>query len=286
MFVRILVFAYALSAAPLALAQSGSFANGQTLWNANGCEGCHEYLTATGVQAVRDQIAQRLTPVTGLNFAKASLALIAALSGIDLDNDETGMDGIFPAGTFSAAQVADLATYISNMPNPAPVLSYTPFPGPVFPATAAGAVASQTITVTNSGTSPLTFAVSGAAQIASGPHAADYSVTDAQCQGVTLQPAVGSCTVILQFRPVAGADLSRTASLALLMATSATPLLVPMVGSLSVPAAAAPPTGTPPATTPAPGNSANSPAGAGAVPWQLLGLLVLASIPGIRRQSR
>lgn len=283
---RVIGFLAAMLIAPAALAQSGNFANGQALWNARTCEDCHEYLNATGLQAVRDQIAQRVTLGAGLNFAKSFSALMAALNGIDLDNDATGMDGIFPSGTFSAAQIADLATYIANMPNPAPVLSYTPFPGPVFPATAAGAIASQAITVTNSGTAPLVFANNGAAQIASGPYAADYSVTGAQCQGLTLQPGMGSCTVTVQFRPILGADVSRTASLALLTTSSATPALVPMFGTLSVPAAATPPAGTPPATAPAPANSANSPSGGGALPWQLAGLLLLALLPGARRHHR
>ena len=106
---------------------------------------------------------------------------------------------------FSDAERADLATYIANLPNPTPILTHVPFPGPVFPPTSVGASVTQTVTVTNSGTAPLIFATNGAATIASGPFSADFTVSASQaasfCQGVTLQPNAGSCTVAVQFRP-------------------------------------------------------------------------------------
>ncbi|MGH6612002.1 MAG: c-type cytochrome [Burkholderiaceae bacterium] len=273
--VRIVGFVLALLTSPLALAQTGNFANGQLLFNNNGCGDCHEFLGAAGLQAIRDQIAQRLP--SGLTYAKSLTAFNAALTGTDLDNDATGMDGLFPPGTFSAADVADMATFIANMPNPAPILSYMPAIGPVFPPTAAGATASQTVTVTNTGTAPLIFAVNGAAQISTGPFASDFSVTAAQCQGVTLQPEVGNCTVTVQFRPAGGSDTARSASLALTTTTSATPTVVPLFGTLFVSASSTPPSGTTP-TTPAPGSAANSPSGGGSLPWHALGLLVLAML--------
>jgi hypothetical protein len=185
------------------------------------------------------------------------------------------MDGLFPPGTFSAADIADLTAFIANMPNPAPMLSFTPPIGPVFPATAAGATASQTVTVINTGNLSLIFAVNGAAQIAPGPFADDFSVSGAQCQGMTLQPGTDSCTVTVQFRPGMGSTTARSASLALTTITSPTLTLVPLFGTLFVAASSTPPSGTAPAPT-APNNSANAPSGGGVLPWQTIGLLLLA----------
>ena len=219
--VRIIGFALAMLTSPLVLAQS--FTAGATLFANNGCDGCHEYLGATGLQAIRDQIAQRTTP-PGLNYSKSLMALTAALAGTDLDNDLTGMDML--GFVFTDAERADLATYIANLPNPTPILTHLPFPGPVFPPTAVGASVTQTVTVTNSGTAPLTFATNGAATIASGPFSADFVVSASQagsfCQGVTLQPNTGSCTVAVQFSPQAGASFTRSASLALVTTTPPT----------------------------------------------------------------
>ena len=278
---KIIGFALAMLTSPLAFAQN--FANGATLFANNACDSCHDFLGATGLQAIRDQIAQRTTPVPGLNYSKSLMALTAALAGTDLDNDLTGMDALF---VFTDAERADLATYIANLPNPTPMLTHLPFPGPVFAPTAVGASVTQTVTVTNSGTAPLIFATNGAATIASGPFSADFVVSASQaasfCQGVTLQPNAGSCTVAVQFSPQAGASLTRSASLALVTTTAPNTTLVPMSGSLP----GAPPAGTPPppATQPPTGGSANSPAsGGGALPWQVAGLLLLALIP--RRRS-
>ena len=279
---KIIGFALVMLTTPLAFAQS--FANGETLFTNNACGSCHDFLGATGLQAIRDQIAQRTTPVPGLNYSKSLMALTAALAGTDLDNDLTGMDALF---VFTDAERADLATYIANLPNPTPMLTHLPFPGPVFPPTAVGASVTQTVTVTNSGTAPLIFATNGAATIASGPFSADFVVSASQaasfCQGVTLQPNSGSCTVAVQFSPQAGAAFARSASLALVTTTTPNTTLVSMVGSLpGAPPASAPP-GTPPATQP-PTGSANSPSsGGGALPWQIAGLLLLALISPRRR---
>ena len=271
-----ILFALAMLTSPLALAQ-GNFANGQILWTNNNCADCHEFLGAAGLQAVRDRIAQRLP--TGLTYQKSFNALTTALTGTSIDQLPTGMDGF----VFSATEVADLAMFIANMLNPAPMLSHTPFPGPIFPPTAVAAMASQTVTVTNTGTAVLVFATNGAAQVASGPNVADFSVTGAQCQGMTLQPNVGSCTVTVQFRPTAGTDVARNASLALVTMTSPNPTLVPLFGTVL----SAPPASTPPGTTPAPAGAANAPSsGGGALPWQALGVLFLALIAGGRRRTR
>ena len=279
--VKIIGLALAMLTSPLVLAQS--FTAGATLFANNGCDGCHEYLGATGLQAIRDQIAQR-TPPPGLNYSKSLMALTAALAGTDLDNDLTGMDALF---MFTDAERADLATYIANLPNPTPMLTHLPFPGPVFPPTAVGASVTQTVTVTNSGTAPLTFATNGAATIASGPFSADFVVSASQagsfCQGVTLQPNAGSCTVAVQFTPQAGASFTRSASLALVTTTAPNTTLVSMSGSLPGAPPPGTPTGTPPAAQP-PTGSANSPSsGGGALPWQIAGLLLLLTLISRRR---
>lgn len=284
---RVIGFALAMLTSPMALAQS--YTNGQTLFTDNACGSCHDFLGAMGLQAIRDQVAQRTTPVPGLNYSKSLMALNAALLGTDLDNDLTGMDAQFPAGTFSAAQIADLATYIANMPNPAPTLTHLPFPVLVFAPTAVGATASQTVTVTNSGTAPLVFATNGAATIASGPFSADFSVSTAQassfCQGMTLQTN-GSCTVAVQFSPQAGSAFARSALLALVTTTTPNTTLVSMLGNLpGAPSPVTPPPATPPVGAQPPTNSANAPSsGGGALPWQVVGLLLLSLIPGIRRR--
>lgn len=264
---RVIGVALATLTSPLALAQ-GSFTNGQTLWD-NSCVGCHD------LQSRRDQITQR--PPIGLTYPKSLDALTAALTGTDLDGQVTGMG--FLAPMLNTAQRADLATYIANMPDPAPILSHSPFPGPIFPPTAVGVTATETVTVTNIGTAPLIFATNGAATIATGAFSADFSVSTSQgasfCQGMTLQPNSGSCTVMVQFSPQPGSATARNASLALLTTTSTT--LVSMLGDL--------PSATPP-VTPAPINSANAPSGGGgALPWQAMGLLLLALIPRLRRRE-
>jgi mono/diheme cytochrome c family protein len=134
--VRAIGFALAMLTSPLVFAQN--FNAGATLFANNGCDGCHEYLGATGRDAIRDQIAQRTTPVPGLNYSKSLMALTAALAGTDLDNDATGMDLLL--FMFTDAERADLATYIANLPNPTPILTHLPFPGPVFPPTAVGSL--------------------------------------------------------------------------------------------------------------------------------------------------
>ncbi|MEP6609555.1 MAG: hypothetical protein ABJA83_12860 [Burkholderiaceae bacterium] len=277
---KIVGFALAVLTAPVAQGQA-VYLDGETLFNNSACGDCHESPGAEGLQAIRNQIAQRLQPAPGLNYTKSLAALKAALDGVDLDTEATGMDGLFPVGTFSDAMLANLAVYIANMPTPAPTLTYLPFPGPIFPPTAVGATSVQTITVTNTGTLPLVFAINGAAQIAAGQHADDYSVTAAQCQATTLQSGVGSCTVNIQFRPVAGTDVGRAASLSLQSTTSAAPAQIPLFGTLQASApASTPPTGT----APAPSTSANAPSG-GALPWQMIGVLLIALLPPRVRRS-
>jgi mono/diheme cytochrome c family protein len=260
----------AVSAAALVTSASaqtpppGNATAGETLWNGNGCSGCHT------VTKVRGDITGRAP--SGMNFDKAQAALVAALNGADLDGNQTGMQG-FAAGLNSTNR-NDLAAYIAGLAGPAPLLRYAPASGPIFPATAAGANSSQTVTITNAGTAPLVFQTNNAVTIAIGGDAADFRVTATNCAGTTLNPNSGNCTINVTFQPAAGANLTRTASIGL--ATSAGNSLVPMSGSVS--------TGTPPAG----GSAAVPPAsgGGGALPatWALL--LAAASLARVRRISR
>jgi hypothetical protein len=81
----------------------------------------------------------------------------------------------------------------------APALTYAPSGGAVFPATVAGATSCAVVTITNTGTANLVFAVNNAVSIASGGNAADFRITSSNCPGVTLQPNQGNCTINVTF---------------------------------------------------------------------------------------
>jgi cytochrome c553 len=243
---------------------------GEALWNANGCSGCHT------VAKSRTDITNRAP--AGMSFSKALSALNAALSGADLDGNATGMAMFAPALT--TANRNDLAAYIAGISAPAPVISFTPTGGAIFAATAIGASASATVTVSNTGTAPLTFATNNAVTIASGGDAADFRVTASSCPGVTLQPGSGNCTVNVTFAPTAGTSLTRTASIGL--TTTTLTRLVPLQGTVvSGGASATPPAGG--------GSAANPPAGGGGaidVAVGLLALTLLARRPILRRAAQ
>ncbi len=253
----------ALRAAPVALLASaacaqttpGNSTNGELLWNANACSGCHT------VTKQRNDITAR-APV-GMSFDKALAALNAALNGTDLDGNASGMQS-FAAG-LTTANRNDIAAYLAGLAGPAPILSYTPTGGAIFPATAVGASSSSTVTIRNTGTAALTFATNNAVTIATGGDAADFRVNASTCPSVTLQPNTGNCTVNLTFTPAAGASLTRTASIGVV--TTASTSLIPLAGSVSV--AAAPPS-----------SAANPPAsgGGGGMAWPWIALLVAASV--------
>jgi mono/diheme cytochrome c family protein len=238
---------------------SGSYSAGEALWNANGCSGCHTLAKARGDITMRAP--------AGMTFAKALAALTSALGGKDLDNNATGMESFAPS--LSATNRNDLAAYISNTADPAPILSYSPTGGGIFAATAVGATSSATVTMRNTGTAPLTFATNNAVTIASGGDAADFRITASSCPGATLMPNGNTCTINVSFTPAAGASLTRSAAIGLATTTSTS--LVPLTGSVSV--AAAPPS-----------SAANPPSsgGGGALPWQLLLVAVAASSAAVR----
>jgi mono/diheme cytochrome c family protein len=255
--------------APVAVLASASWAQstlpgnsntGEALWNSNGCSGCHT------VTKSRGDITARAP--AGMSFDKALAALNAALNGADLEGNVTGMQGF--AASLNTTNRNDIAAYIAGLAGPAPIISYSPTGGAIFPATAVGASASATVTIRNTGTAALTFATNNAVTIASGGDAADFRVATSSCPATTLQPNSGSCTINVTFTPTAGSSLTRTASVGL--ATTTTTSLVPLAGSVAV---------APPATSAA---VAPSSGGGGSLHW--VALLLLAGFARLRRAER
>ncbi|HQR70008.1 MAG TPA: choice-of-anchor D domain-containing protein [Burkholderiaceae bacterium] len=241
------------------------------------CASCHsatDPAAANSLKAVRDRITARATPAGAagtMSFAKALEALERALTGTSLSGATTGMNALFPALT--STQKGDLAAFIAQVTGAAPVLRYAPASGPIFPATAVGATASATATISNTGTADLVFATNNAATIASGGDAADFRVTSSNCPGTTLRPNSGNCTVNVTFQPAAGTSLTRTASISLATATGSS--LVPLAGSV-----VAASTSSTAATS---GSAANPPSGGGGGvvwAWPLMLFLVLAARRG------
>jgi hypothetical protein len=232
------------------------------------CSSCHsttEAAAANSLTIIRDHITARSTPAGAagtMSFAKTLEALDRALTGTTLSGAVTGMNGFFMLTT---TQRGDLAAYIAGIAGPAPVLRYSPASGPIFPATAVGATASSTATITNAGTADLVFATNNAVTIASGGDAADFRVTSSSCPGTTLRPNSGNCTINVTFQPSAGASLTRTASIGLTTASGTS--LVPLAGSVVA--------GSP---APAAGDSAANPpeaGGGGTLDWlAAVGLLL------------
>lgn len=232
------------------------------------CEGCHSTTNAAAANSltsIRNSITNRATPAGAagtMSFAKALEALNAALNGSTLGGAVTGMNGLFPALT--TTQRGDLAAYIAGLAGPAPSLRYSPASGATFAATAVGATASATVTISNVGTANLVFVTNNAVTIATGGDAADFRVTASTCPGVTLPPNVGNCTVNVTFAPTAGASLTRTASIGLATTTGIT--LVPLAGSV---VAAAPPSTN---------SAANSPSSGGGGSVELVCLVALLGL--------
>jgi mono/diheme cytochrome c family protein len=237
------------------------------------CSGCHSTTNAAAANpltTIRNNITNRVTPAGAagtMSFAKALEALDKALTGSTLGGAVTGMNMLY---TLTSTQRGDLAAYIAGLAGPAPVISYSPTGGAIFPATAVGASASTTVTIRNTGTAALTFATNNAVTVATGGDAADFRVTTSSCPATTLQPNTGSCTINVTFTPAAGASLTRSASIGL--ATTTTTSLVPLTGSVSV---------APPAT-----GAANAPASGGGGGLHWAALLLLAGLVPARRSER
>jgi mono/diheme cytochrome c family protein len=250
---------------------SGDPDAGQMLFDATlspQCSSCHSTTNAAdprSLTSIRSNITDRATTAGAagtMSFVKALEALNAALTGTSLGNTITGMNGLFMLTT---TQLGDLAAYIAQVTSLAPILRYSPSGGPIFPATAVGATASSTATITNAGTADLVFATNNAVTIASGGDAADFRVTSSSCPGTTLRPSSGNCTINVTFQPSAGASLTRTASIGLTTASGTS--LVPLAGSVVA--------GSP---APAAGDSAANPpaaGGGGTLDWlAVVGLLL------------
>jgi hypothetical protein len=258
---------------------TGNSAAGQQLFTTTlspQCAGCHSTTNAgaaNSLASVRASITNRAQPGGGagtMNFAKALEAMDAALNGMSLGGATTAMDGFY---TLTTVQRGDLAAYIANLPAQVPVVSYAPSGGPQFPATAVGSSASQTVTITNTGSAALTFATNNAVTIATGGDAADFRVTSSTCPGVTLQAGAGNCTISVTFQPLAGAATTRSASIGLAHNAGSGTSLVPMQGIVQTSVGTAPPTG-----------SANAPSGGGgALSWIALLWLSVGLIAGRRR---
>ncbi len=269
---RILGFALlAAGCAPSMAQTTGDSTAGQQLFTTTlspQCESCHSTTNsaaANSLTSIRNSITNRATAAGAagtMSFAKALEALSAALSGTTLGGAVTGMNGFFP--TLTTTQRGDLAAYIAGLAGPAPSLRYSPASGPIFAATAVGATASSTVTISNVGTADLVFATNNAVTIATGGDAADFRVTASTCPGATLRPNTDNCTVNVTFTPAAGASLTRTASIGL--ATTTGTSLVPMAGTVM---AAAPPST---------GSAANAPSAGGGGSVELVWVLALLGL--------
>lgn len=279
---RVVMAALMLVSAATAWAQTSGDPNaGQQLFTTTlspPCASCHsatDNAAVNSLTSIRNAITNRSTPAGAagtMSLAKALEALNAALTGTSLGGRTTGMNSLFPALT--ATQRNDLAAYIAQVAGPAPVLRYSPAAGLIFPATAVGATATATATISNVGTADLVFATNNALTIASGDYAADFRVASTNCAGVTLRPNTGNCTVSIEFRPAAGASLTRWASIGLTTTTGVT--LVPLTASVVDAASTAVPTGS----------AANPPAGGGGVlTWTWVLTAVLASTARRRLSS-
>ena len=279
---RVIALAMLIVGVAPSLAQTtGDSTAGQQLFTTTlspQCSGCHSTTApaaANSLTNIRNAITNRATPAGAagtMSFAKALEALNAALTGTTLGGAVTGMNGFY---TLTTTQRADLAAYIAGLAGPAPIISYTPTGGAMFTATAVGTSSNATVTIRNTGTAPLTFAMNNAVTIATGGDAADFSIASATCNpGSTLAANSGSCTITATFAPAAGASLTRTASIGIATTTSVS--LVPMQGSVSIPAAVVPPTG-----------SANAPSsgGGGALSWPVV-VLALALLACVRPRNR
>ena len=182
-----------LAAAAVQAQTTGNSNTGQQLFTTTltpPCESCHSTTNdadAKSLKSIRDKITARVTPAGGgstMSFAKALEAFDQALTGTSLGGVVTGMNGFY---TLDMTQRADLAAFIAGLAGPTPILRYAPSSGPIFPATAVGATASATVTITNVGTGDLVIATNDAVTMATGGDVADFRVTASTCPGVTLR---------------------------------------------------------------------------------------------------
>jgi mono/diheme cytochrome c family protein len=101
----------------------------------------------------------------------------------------------------------------SRVAAPAPAISLNPSGTTVaFPVTAAGQSASQTITVTNSGTAVLNFSTLDLT-LGGGTAAGEFTRAGTCAVGTPVGANGGSCTLVLGFSPATGATGSKSATL-------------------------------------------------------------------------
>jgi cytochrome c553 len=178
----------------------------------------------------------------------------------------------------------------------APILRYvtggTAMVGPVFPVTRAGEAAEAIrVTLSNTGTTPLSFAAGGALSISTGMNPGDFKVAATTCSGsTTLQPNTGNCTVDITFTPAAAGANTRSAILMVSYAGGAdqVPLYGVVEGATGAAPAAPPPSSASPAPS-APATAApapNSDGGGGAIGELLAAFLLLTllcrSLPAVK----
>ena len=172
----------------------------------------------------------------------------------------------------------------------APILRYTTggaaMVGPVFPVTKAGETAQAIrVTLTNTGTTAMTFPPSNVATISSGFNPGDFKVATTTCAAsAPLQPNTGNCAVDVTFVPAAAGANTRSAILSITHAggSEQIPLYGVVEGATGPAPAAPPPSSASPApsspATPAPTTTtaSSSDGGGGSLGWAW-GLLLLSA---------
>ncbi len=189
-----------LSIAPFmaAQAQTGNAANGKTTYNA---------ILATGKMSCANATCHTIDPTRNQNkirpagYTEASIktAISRGLGGVSEMN--------FLSPLLTTQNIADLAAYIFN-PAAAtgggtPTAALSPASVAFGSSTVGTAAATQTVTVSNTGTAAL--ALSG---ISTG--SSEFVATGGTCTSTSSIAAAGSCTVILTFTPSAAGARSAT----------------------------------------------------------------------------
>jgi hypothetical protein len=172
----------------------------------------------------------------------------------------------------------------------APILRYatggTAMVGPIFPVTKAGETAQAIrVTLTNAGTTAMTFPSNNVATVVSGFNPGDFKVATTTCAAsAPLQPNAGNCAVDVTFAPVAAGANTRSAILTITHAggNEQIPLYGVVEGATGAAAAPPPPSSASPApstpATPAPTTTASSgDGGGGSLGWAWVVLLLSAA---------
>ncbi len=142
----------------------------------------------------------------------------------------------------------------------APILRYTTggaaMVGPVFPVTKAGETAQAIrVTLTNTGTTAMTFPSSSVAAVTAGFNPGDFNVATTTCAAsAPLQPNTGNCAVDVTFAPVAAGANTRSAILTITHAGGSE--LIPLYGVVEGATGAAAPPPPPSSASPAPSSPA------------------------------